>query len=180
MIRQGIIIPKGITVSLDKHTLTVNGPKGKISRTFVGHGHKILIESESIVLECPTTRKKDRAVLGTWNGHIINMMTGVMHEFEYRMKIIYSHFPIKVSIKEDKVVIENFLGEREPRFADIAPGVKVEAKGDTVTLRGIDIEALGMTAARIEYATKIKAKDPRVFQDGIYIIAKGEIPQAAR
>jgi large subunit ribosomal protein L6 len=108
------------------------------------------------------------------------MMTGVMHEFEYRMKIIYSHFPIKVSIKEDKVVIENFLGEREPRFADIAPGVKVEAKGDTVTLRGIDIEALGMTAARIEYATKIKAKDPRVFQDGIYIIAKGEIPQAAR
>ena len=132
------------------------------------------------MITSPTTRKKDRAVLGTWNGHILNMITGVMHEFEYRLKIIYSHFPIKVSIKENRLLIENFLGEHVARFAEMAPGVKAEVKGDIIALKGIDIEALGMTAARLEYATKIKAKDPRVFQDGIYIIAKGETPQAAR
>jgi large subunit ribosomal protein L6 len=178
MIQQGIIIPKGVTAKVEDHVLTITGPKGQVSRKFASRGHRIILESESIVITSPTTRKKDRAVLGTWNGHILNMITGVMHEFEYRMKIIYSHFPIKVSIKGSRFLIENFLGEHEPRYADIAPGVKVEAQGDTVTIRGIDLEALGMTAARIEYATKIKAKDPRVFQDGIYIIAKGETPKA--
>jgi len=180
MLRQGIIIPKGVSAVLHNNTLTITGPKGKVSREFVGPRHRILIESESIVLECSSMRKKDRALLGTWNGHILNMITGVMHEFEYRMKIIYSHFPIKVSTKGNLVVIENFLGEKVPRYAEAAPGVRVEVKGDTITLRGVDIEALGMTAARIEYATKIKRKDPRVFQDGIYIVAKGEIPQEAR
>ena len=43
MIRQGIIIPKGVVATLDKNVLTIAGAKGKVSRKFVGHGHKILI-----------------------------------------------------------------------------------------------------------------------------------------
>jgi large subunit ribosomal protein L6 len=48
----------------------------------------------------------------------------------------------------------------------------VNVKGDIVDLTGANVEDVGQTAANIERATKIKGFDPRVFQDGIYIIQK--------
>jgi large subunit ribosomal protein L6 len=35
---------------------------------------------------------------------------------------------------------------------------------------------VSQTAANIEQSTRIKGFDPRVFQDGIYIVAKAEAP----
>ena len=67
----------------------------------------------------------------------------------------------------------NFLGERFPRTARIMPNVKVQAKGDQVLVSGIDKELVGQTAVNIELATKIRGYDPRVFQDGIYIVRRG-------
>jgi large subunit ribosomal protein L6 len=89
------------------------------------------------------------------------------------MKIVYSHFPIKASVKGDMFVIENFLGERSPRKTKIVGDTKITIKGDEITLTGINIEDVGQTAANIELATRIKGFDPRVFQDGIYITSKG-------
>jgi large subunit ribosomal protein L6 len=43
-----------------------------------------------------------------------------------------------------------------------------------VTVSGSDREKVGQTAANIEMACKIKKRDRRVFQDGIYIVSKGE------
>jgi len=45
-------------------------------------------------------------------------------------------------------------------------------KGDDIIVEGINIENVGQTAANIQLATKIKDKDPRVFQDGIYVYEK--------
>ncbi|RLI07546.1 50S ribosomal protein L6, partial [Candidatus Bathyarchaeota archaeon] len=101
-----------------------------------------------------------------------NMITGVMRGFTYKMKIVFTHFPIQVSVEGDKVVIRNFLGEKAPRVAKIMPGVVVEVQKEDVLVKGIDIEAVGQTAANIEQATKIKGKDNRVFLDGIYIYEK--------
>ncbi len=90
------------------------------------------------------------------------------------MRVVYAHFPVKVSVQGDAVVIENFLGERHPRHAPIRGTTRVDVKGDTVTIQGPDIEAVGQTAANVEQATRIRRKDPRVFQDGIYLVSKGE------
>ncbi|HOV66806.1 MAG TPA: 50S ribosomal protein L6, partial [Methanoregulaceae archaeon] len=43
---------------------------------------------------------------------------------------------------------------------------------DAVTLSGIDKEKVGNSAANIEHATRIRNRDPRVFQDGIYIVER--------
>ena len=104
--------------------------------------------------------------------HIKNMITGVTKGFTYKLKIVFTHFPVQVTVEGDKVVIRNFLGERAPRVAKIMPGVKVEVTKEDVIVKGIDIEAVGQTAANIEQATRIKEKDLRVFLDGIYIYEK--------
>jgi large subunit ribosomal protein L6 len=100
------------------------------------------------------------------------MLVGATKGFEYKMKIVYAHFPIKTAIKGDTFVIENFLGEKFPRKTKILGVTKVQVKGDQVVLNGPNVEDVGQTAANIEKATKIKGFDPRVFQDGIYITEK--------
>jgi large subunit ribosomal protein L6 len=79
---------------------------------------------------------------------------------------------MKLQVKEDHLLIENFLGEKYPRTATIVPGVTATVEGDFVVLRGPDIELVGRCAATIERTTHIRDYDPRVFQDGIYIIER--------
>ena len=50
--------------------------------------------------------------------------------------------------------------------------VKVENKSD-VFVSGVDREKVGQTAAIIEKACRIRGRDRRIFQDGIYIVSKG-------
>ncbi len=109
----------------------------------------------------------------TFASHIRNLIHGVTEGFTYTLRLVYAHFPVKVSVRGDRVVIENFLGERHPRTAVIRGATKVDVRGDTLTVTGPSLEDVGQTAANIEQATRIKNKDPRVFQDGIYIVSKG-------
>ncbi|MGB9830609.1 MAG: 50S ribosomal protein L6, partial [Fervidicoccus fontis] len=76
--------------------------------------------------------------------------------------------------KGDVILVKNFLGEKSPRKARIMPGVKVKIEKEDVIVEGLDIEAVGQTAANLEQATKVKEYDRRVFMDGIYIYEKGE------
>jgi len=102
------------------------------------------------------------------------MIKGVTKGFTYKLKIVFSHFPITVKIKEKTLIIENFTGERNPRKAKIMGDTKVTVKGDDIIVQGINLEDVSQTAANIQNATKIRRKDPRVFLDGIYVYEKHE------
>ncbi len=167
-------IPEGVDVTYSDRTLTVKGSKGTLSRTF-GHPRlEMLVKDGHIVSRCSLPRKKEKALVGTWAAHAKNMVVGVTEGFEYRMKIVYAHFPVKVAVdkKASMLNISNFMGEKRDRRAKILEGVKVKVDGDQVILTGIDRESVGQTAANIEKSTRIKGFDIRVFQDGIYITHK--------
>jgi large subunit ribosomal protein L6 len=70
------------------------------------------------------------------------------------------------------VIIENFLGEKSPRRTKIVGRAEVRVKGNEIVVTGIDKEECGQTAANLEQATRVKNLDPRVFQDGIYIVRR--------
>ena len=165
-------IPEGVQVEVEGKVVTVKGPLGTLTRDFSHAPVEIRLDGNKVVVEAYWPKKRERAMIGTVAAHIRNMITGVTKGFTYKLKIVFTHFPIQVSVEGDKVVIRNFLGERAPRIAKIMPGVKVEVEKEDVLVKGIDIEAVGQTAANIEMATKIKGKDIRVFLDGIYIYEK--------
>ncbi len=171
LIREEIPIPDGVDVTIDGG-VTVKGPKGELSRKFNHSEISMAVEDDKVVLEVKFPKKNDKAMIGTVRAHISNMITGVTEGFRYRMKIVYAHFPMSVKVAGDKVVIENFLGERHPRTARIVGDTKVQVKGDEVEVTGINKEHVGQTMANIEQATRIKGRDPRVFQDGIYLVSK--------
>ena len=172
-VKHEIEIPDKVEVSYKEYNLTVKGPLGELVREFKHDRVTMSIQDKKVVIYCPLPRKKDYALAGTWRAHIENMFKGVTEGFEYHLKILYAHFPMKVTVKGNTLVIENFLGERSPRYAKIFGDVNVEVKGDTVIVKSANKEHAGQTAANIEKATRIKNRDPRVFQDGIYIVKKG-------
>ncbi len=171
--RREIDIPEGVTVTVqDDSTVDVNGPNGQLSRRLTHPQITISVEDDQVVVEADLVRRKVAALVGTFAGHIANMVDGAAEDFEAKLKIVSSHFPIKAKVQGAEVVIENFLGEKAPRRARIREGCEVQVQGEDVTVTGPSKEDVGQTAVNIERATRIQGYDPRVFQDGIYITNK--------
>ena len=173
IIRKEVPIPPEVKVDKVGNEITVSGPKGDLKRHFVHPKLQLEVQSDTVSVYCEFPRKEEKALIGTWAAHVANMIKGVTEGFEYHLKLVYSHFPVKISAKGDTFMIENFLGEKRARTAKILEGVKVSIEKDIVKVSSIDKEKAGQTAANIEKATRIKGYDSRVFQDGIYIIKKG-------
>jgi large subunit ribosomal protein L6 len=174
-VEERVKVPDGIRVAVEGEAVRVAGPKGTLARRMWHPRVRIAVEGGEVRVRCDLPKRKEKAVVGTFAAHIRNMVEGAAKGWRYRMKIVYSHFPMKATVKGNEFVIENFLGERHPRTAAIIADTTVTVDGDQVVLQGPDLEAVGQTAANIERATKIKGFDPRVFQDGIYIVAKAEV-----
>ncbi len=171
-IESTIAIPGGVTVSKDGDVVKVKGPKGELSRNFAHPRVIVKVEDGKVDIMCEYPRIKDKAMVGTFVAHIKNMIKGVTTGFTYGLKVVFSHFPMKVTVKGDRVEINNYMGGHDPRYAKIVGGCKVKVSGADVTVEGTDIEACGQTAANLERATSRLGFDKRTFQDGIYIVHK--------
>ena len=165
-------IPAGVQVEIDGPVLKVRGQKGQLERNVRFPQISTSIAGSDLVFSTGSDRKNVVAMVGTFAAHAGNMFTGVSQGFEYRMKVVYSHFPIQLKLQGNKLEINNFLGEKKARYARIEGGVNAKIGNDEVVLSGIDKELLGITSANIEHATKVRKRDPRIFQDGIYIVQK--------
>ena len=166
-------IPEGVSASIDGDKVTITGPKGSVSRDFVSARHDSFQEGGSLIVRVDVPRSKERALAGTWNAHLNNMVKGVTDGFTYTLKALYSHFPMTLAVQGNKLIVNNYFGERVPRSANILAGVDVKVQNKTeIVVSGIDKEAVGQTAANIERSTTVKKRDRRVFQDGIYLIEK--------
>ena len=123
--------------------------------------------------------RKQLACVRTVCSHIDNMMVGVTRGFLYKMRFVYSHFPINVTLAGDVVEIRNFLGEKRVRKVKLLEGVSyirsAEVK-DEIQLLGNDIANVSLTAAQIQQSTNVRNKDLRKFLDGIYVSEKGAMP----
>ena len=178
-IRHEIALPEGVSANLSESTITVEGPNGSISRDFQHSRVQLTQQNGSLVVEIELPRRKEKAIAGTWRAHLANMVRGVTEGFEYRMKAVYSHFPMALSVNSDhsEFTVKNLLGEKVPRIAGLmyhkdGIEVKVEKKVHVV-ITGVDREKVGQTAAIIERSCRITGRDRRVFQDGVYIVSKG-------
>jgi len=169
-----IQVPDGIQVSVEGRNVTVKGEKGTMSRDFSYAPVSIKLEDKSVRVWAEWPRKKEASMVGTIYSHIQNMITGTQKGFTFKLKIVFSHFPISVKVQEKAVLIENFTGERNPRKARIMGNSQVKVQPEDIIVQGINLEDVSQTSANIEQATKIRRKDPRIFLDGIYVYERGE------
>ncbi|MEM3577058.1 MAG: 50S ribosomal protein L6 [Candidatus Bathyarchaeia archaeon] len=169
-----IRVPEDVEVTLEGKKVTVKGAKGTLTRDFSYAPISIELKNREINIWAEWPSKKEAALVGTICAHIQNMIKGVQKGFTYKLKIVFSHFPISVKVKDNHVLIENFTGERNPRRAKIIGNPKIKILSEDILIQGINLEDVSQTAANIEQATKVKKKDPRVFLDGIYVYERTE------
>ena len=165
-------IPDKVKVSLTKRILSVEGPLGKTRRDFKRIPVDLHVEGKNIVIKSLGSRKRDYAIFNTAQSIIKSLLKGVHKGYTFKMKIVYAHFPITVKVKDGKILVENFQGERAARISKIYGDTKVVTKGDDVILTGPVLTDVSQTAASLQQNTKVKNKDHRVFLDGIYLFEK--------
>lgn len=171
-IREEVEVPEGVELKLSGKVIEVSGPKGKLTHKFDVPGVELKMEGQKILVETTSPRRKHRAAVGMIGARLVNIFKGITTGFTYKLRVVYSHFPITIKVDGKHVLIQNFLGERAPRVAKIIGDVGVEVRGDEIIVQGIDRDEVGQTAFNIEQATFIRHRDPRVFQDGCYIVER--------
>lgn len=167
-----IEVPEGVTVNVDGTKITAKGPEGEFSRDFNLGKVKIELKENEVVLGQKNTTKNEKKVMNSIAAHIKNMVKGVNKKFEYQLKICYGHFPFTVRQDGDKIFIKNFLGEKVERVVQLPKGIDIEIKKEIITIKSINKELAGQASANFEKTTRVRGRDRRIFQDGIYIIEK--------
>jgi len=167
-----IEIPQEITFNLDKGILILNGKKGELKRDFLDPKIKLEKQENKIKISGLKSTQREKKKVNTCAAVIKNMVKGVTEGHKYLLKICSGHFPMNVSVNKDQLVIKNFFGEKTPRTLNIKQGTSIKVENELVTIEGIDKDICGEMASDIEQLTKRSNFDPRIFQDGIYIINK--------
>ncbi|MFA5930972.1 MAG: 50S ribosomal protein L6 [archaeon] len=178
MIVKTLKFAEQVHVELKDNTVTMKGPKGVLKREFKTHRVILTQKGNQIILEGSPKNKQTDKLVETIVSHLGNMAEGLMYGYKYQLRVIYSHFPMAISVEKGNVSIKNFLGEKFPRKSAIRGDTKVEVKGQEITITGNNKEDVGQTASNLELKTKVKGKDIRRYQDGIYVIETGTIEEA--
>jgi len=187
-----------VEIEIKARKVKVTGPLGQLERDFqhvqmdlrkvtgadLGYtaendGEEMLTK-QFVKVDIWFAKRKQLACVRTVCSHLDNLFVGVTRGFVYKLRAVYSHFPINVSLNGDVVEIRNFIGEKRVRKVQLLPGVKFtrsDAVKDQIELNGIDIAAVSLTAAKIQQITNIRHKDLRKFLDGIYVAEKGPTPE---
>jgi large subunit ribosomal protein L9e len=175
-----------VEVSVVARKVVVKGPRGTLERDFKHINMDLEVcppaeegEKKTLKVDLWFATRKQLACVRTVCSHIDNMFVGVTRGFLYKMRFVYSHFPINVTLTGNTVEIRNFLGEKRVRKVKLLEGVEYVRSAnvkDQIELSGNDISLVSLTAAQIQQATNIRHKDLRKFLDGIYVSEKGPIP----
>lgn len=167
-------------MKLNGRKVTVTGPRGTLNRDFSFIPLEITRAGKSqLKVTVWFGGHKHLACIRTICSHIENMIKGVTKGFQFKMRSAYAHFPINVSIVDNKKCIEirNFVGEKIVRKVPMLGGVTIDVtdQKDEIVLRGADLQNVSQSAATIQNLTKVKNKDIRKFLDGIYVSERSTI-----
>lgn len=171
-IKKEMELPDGVSASMDGRFLIVKGQKGEARREVKQRNISIKTEGKKIFLESKSGKKEDKKVIGSLTAHIKNMIKGSSQNHVYTLKICSGHFPMNVSVGNNKLSVKNFLGEKVPRVLQLKSGADVKVEGDLINVTSTSKETAGQVSADIEQLTRRPGYDTRIFQDGIYIINK--------
>lgn len=167
-----IDLPENVDVEIQGRNLIIKGPKGELNKRFSIPKIVLTLKDNKLNISTKSTSKNEKKLVNTYKAHINNMINGVIEGFAYKLKICSSHFPMKVLMKENKLEIKNFMGEKVPRVLKIKKNVTVKVNGDEILVEALDKDLAGQVSADIEKSTFRSGFDNRIFQDGIYITKK--------
>ena len=140
-----ITVPNGVEVKIDGQNITVKGPKGTLERE-IHKNMNISLENNVITIKRPNDEPKNRSLHGLTRTLINNMIIGVKDEFKKDLEI--NGVGYRVQKQGNNLVLS--LGYSHPVNFEAPAGITFDVPSQTqITVRGIDKELVGQTAAVI-------------------------------
>ena len=148
-----LVIPEGVTITEENNVITVKGPKGELT-TKLANNISIKVEENTLEVLRSNDNANTKAMHGTINALISNMMTGVTKGYEKGLEIIGVGY--RFALKGNVLVIS--AGYSHPVEMEIPAGLKVEAISNTeISVSGINKELVGEFSANIR---KVRQPEP--------------------
>ncbi len=141
-----INIPGGVTITVgDGNTVTVTGPKGRLSEKI---SSEMILEQENGVftVKRPSDAKEHRALHGLSRSLINNMVTGVTNGFEKKLDIVGVGY--RAQKQGNKLVLN--VGYSHPVEFVEPDGITFDVPTpNKITVKGISKQLVGQIAANI-------------------------------
>ena len=148
-----LVIPEGVTVTIEGNTVTVKGSKGELTNTF-NKDMAIKVEDGSVTVSRPNELKTTKSLHGTTNALIKNMIDGVSVGFKSELEIVGVGY--RFNVQGNKIVVN--AGYSHPVNVTVPSYLKVEQVSATeIAISGIDKQKVSEFAANIR---KIREPEP--------------------
>ena len=148
--KQPILIPSGVTVTVDGSQVKVKGPKGSLSLAVHPLVHVVTEGAEILVTIADSEDRQQRSLWGLTRTLVNNMVLGVTTGFSKKLELVGVGY--KVAVAGRKVNMS--LGFSHPVEIDLPEGITAEAEKTTLTLSGTDKQMVGEIAAQIRRLRK--------------------------
>ena len=146
-----LLIPAGVTLTVDGNVVTVKGPKGELS-TVIDENITVEVNGNEVTLNRKNDNYKNQH--GTANANINNMIIGVTDGFEKKLESVGVGY--RFQLKGQELVVT--AGYSHPVNVAIPSGIKLEVPSNTeLFVRGIDKQLVGEFAANVR---KIRKPEP--------------------
>lgn len=146
-----VTIPSGVTITHADGVLTIQGPKGTLSRA-IRPDVAVTIDGSTLTLE-PQKTADAPALWGTYAAHVRNMITGVTEGFTKILEI--EGVGYRAEVKGNDLVLS--VGYSHPVPLAIPDGITAVVEKSVITLNGYDKEAVGQFAANVR---KVRKPEP--------------------
>lgn len=151
-----ISLPTGVTLTVNKGSVTVKGPKGELVQE-VHPDITVKVEGETVTLERPTEQKRHKAMHGLYRALLNNMVVGVSEGFKKELELV----GVGYKASNQGNVLELNLGYSHNIFFAVPEDLKVAtetAKGQNpkVVVEGADKQLVGQVAAKIKSLRKVE------------------------
>ncbi len=144
-------IPAGATVEINGSLVTVKGPKGELKMNMRPE-IAAKVEGDEAITSVAIETKQSSAYWGMTRSLISNMVEGVTEGFEKNLELIGVGYRAK---QEGPDSVSLTLGFSHPILFKAPEGVKLEVgENQTISVKGIDKNLVGLTAARIRKMRK--------------------------
>ncbi len=149
--KKPVSVPSGVRVTIDpqSRTVTVEGPKGKLSMT---HRPEVAVtwdEGENRIIcsigPAQTRSSQLRAYWGLTRSLINNMIIGVTDGYTRKLEIIGVGWGVKLQGKQ----LQLNVGYCQPRQMTVPDNIELRVEKSVITVSGSDKQAVGQFAARI-------------------------------
>ena len=167
--KQPVPIPDGVTVEVQDGSVSVTGPNGALSQA-VDRDIKVSVVEGEVRVERPTDEREHRSLHGLYRSLIANMVEGVTKGFERRLEI--QGVGYRAAMKGSGLELQ--LGFSHPVEFPAPEGITFEVPAaNRITIRGIDKQLVGETAARIRRIRKPEPyKGKGIRYEGEYVRKK--------